>query len=158
MNNKRGVMWLILGCISMIKAAFTVLQNRIENIVQEVLMAANRPMTVFYGLFGKIVVFVSLLSVMTGTAVASVVQDQAYSLFKLAIQPFLDLLTWPAIPGVVAISALAAFAAPLFGETGEAAKKQILHYVSWGIYVEIFLVIFWAFMKLIGMLGGHTAQ
>lgn len=158
MNDKRSIMWLIMGCISMIKAAFVALQNRFETMVKEVLMTMNRRRRIFKELFKRIVLIVSFLSMMADPVLASIAQDQAYNLFKLAIQPFLDLLTWPAIPGIVALSTLAAFAAPLFGETGVEAKKRILHYVSWGIYVEIFLVIFWAFMKLIGMLGGHNAS
>lgn len=52
-SEKRNLLQLIMGCISMIKAAFMALQNRIEIVVREVTMTMDRIGTIFQRLFGK---------------------------------------------------------------------------------------------------------
>ncbi len=70
MNDKRSIAWLILGCISMIKAAFVALQNRFETIVKEVSMTMNRRRRIFKQLSGKsakTIITVAVLAVFFAT-------------------------------------------------------------------------------------------
>ncbi len=158
MNNKRSVIWLVLGCIiSIMKASLMALQNRLETILKEVSEIMNRIRTAFQRQFRRIIVALSFLSAMTGPALASVTRDESYALIKTLVNPALEVLIFPIVP---VITGLLILAAALTGFGGKETKakmwEDIIWYIEAGLVVEIILGAFWAITKFVSIWGGYT--
>lgn len=174
MNSKRSDMWLILGCINMIKAAFMALQNKLENIAKEVLMTTDRMRTVLRGLFGTeygrktlakdmpriSIIVLCLLTIIEPAHAAPVTAGEIATDFIAVIKPLVTpfVIIMMIITAVGVGIAIGYHLVLLALTKDQTAMGNITTAFTYGILAEAFWSVFWLVVQFIISVSGENIQ